>query len=191
MVWGRRGIQILLKEDVMGGGVGEVIGVAVDINAVHAIIQDVIKKNNVSFSEVIELLREKREGEKIILIPLPILKERSLGILEAITKYLKEDLNLSYHEIASLLNRDDRPIWNTYNNAKNKFPQRFVLDKEYVSIPVSIFSNRKLGLLENLAKYLKDNLDMKYREIAKLIGRDNRTIWASYNKATKKENDGK
>ena len=35
-------------------------------------------------------------------------------------EYLKDKLNLTYHEIAVLLNRDDRTIWTCYNIAKKK-----------------------------------------------------------------------
>ena len=103
-----------------------------DVNAVDTLIQNLIEKNKISFSEVIELLREKRREKKVVTFPLSILKNRSLGILEAVTKYLKEELNLTYHEMAALLNRDDRPIWTTYNKAKCKFPNRIVIDKNSI-----------------------------------------------------------
>ena len=164
----------------------EQIDIGSNINVVNTLIQNLIEKDKISFSEVIGLLREKRKEEKVITFPLSILRNRSIGILEATTKYMKEELNLKYHEIAALLNRDARPIWTTYNKAKCKFPNRFVIDKNSIYVPVSIFTNRKLGLLENLAKHLKDNLNLKYREIADMLNRDNRTIWACYNQAIKK-----
>ena len=55
-----------------------------------------------------------------ISIPSSILANRSLSVLEAISKYLKEEKGLTYHEIAVLLNRDDRTIWTCYNRAKKK-----------------------------------------------------------------------
>lgn len=54
------------------------------------------------------------------------------------------------------------------------------------SIPLEILNNRKLGMLESVCVYLKDEKDMAYSEIAKILNRDDRTIWASYNKAKKK-----
>ena len=53
-------------------------------------------------------------------IPLAIFKNRALAPLESITSHLKETANLSFHEIAVLLNRDDRTIWTCYNRAKKK-----------------------------------------------------------------------
>jgi hypothetical protein len=52
-------------------------------------------------------------------------------------------------------------------------------------IPVAIFAG-KLSPAEALAKFLKENHDVGYREISGLIGRDERSIWANYKRAVKK-----
>ena len=52
-------------------------------------------------------------------IPILIFRERK-SVLESITIFLKEDLNLTYHEIALLLKRDDRTIWTVYNRRVRK-----------------------------------------------------------------------
>jgi len=52
-------------------------------------------------------------------IPVSILKE-PFTILEAVVKYLKEDLKLSFHKIAVVLRRDDRTIWTVYDRVKRK-----------------------------------------------------------------------
>ncbi len=160
-----------------------------EIEAINTFVQAILKKNDISFSRLTELLREKREEKLVIKAPCCIFKERSLGILEALTIYLKEELNLSYSEIASLLNRDHRPIWMTYNNAKKKFNNKLILDKQSLQIPISIFSERKLGLLEALTKYLKEDIEMANHEIAGALNRDNKTIWTSYNRSKKKSNE--
>lgn len=59
------------------------------------------------------------------------------------------------------------------------------VQKEAIFVPLSIFANRKLGCLESLVKYLHEN-DMKFSKIAKLLKRDTRTIWSSYNAALRK-----
>ncbi len=158
-----------------------------EINLVDSLIKRIIEKNDVSFSSVVDLLKKRRKEDNAITFPSSILKNRSLGILEAVTKYLKEELNLSYHDMASLLNRNDRPIWITYNKAKQKFPERLITDRSSVQIPISIFTDRNLGLLENLTKYLRENLNLKNREIAKMLDRDNRTIWTCYDRAIRKD----
>ncbi|MFH1409546.1 MAG: sigma factor-like helix-turn-helix DNA-binding protein [Nanoarchaeota archaeon] len=53
-------------------------------------------------------------------IPLAILRDRTVKVLESIVEYLKDVQGLTYHEIAELLNRDDRTIWTVYRRAKQK-----------------------------------------------------------------------
>jgi len=53
-------------------------------------------------------------------IPSSLFKDRSLGVLEAIAEYLRDELQFRYCQIASLLNRDDRTIWTVYHRAKKK-----------------------------------------------------------------------
>ena len=61
-----------------------------------------------------------KDVKSSISIPSSIFKDRSLSVLEAITEYLKDKKSLTYHEIAVLLNRDDRTIWTCYQRAKKK-----------------------------------------------------------------------
>jgi len=56
-------------------------------------------------------------------IPLSIFKNRTFAPLESITSHLKEISNLSFHEIAVLLNRDDRTVWTCYNRSQKKSAQ--------------------------------------------------------------------
>jgi hypothetical protein len=60
----------------------------------------------------------KEGGE--VLIPSNIFVDRSISVLEAVTEYLKEQRNMSYHEIGILLNRDERTIWTCYNRTLKK-----------------------------------------------------------------------
>ncbi len=53
-------------------------------------------------------------------IPVAIFKDRSLAPLETLTNYLKESEGLSFHEIAVLLNRDDRTVWTCYDRSRKK-----------------------------------------------------------------------
>ncbi len=111
---------------------------------------------------------------------------KDLTILESIVKYLKENLDLSYSEIASLISRDERNIWHTYNNALKKYPIPFGIKEPDLLIPLSIFRNKSLSILENATKFLKENLQLSYQEIGTTLKRDNRTIWLVYNKAINK-----
>ncbi|MFH2028209.1 MAG: hypothetical protein ABIJ08_03655 [Nanoarchaeota archaeon] len=55
-----------------------------------------------------------------LLIPSTIFRDRKISVLEAVVEYLKDEKNLTYHEIAVLLNRDDRTVWTCYSRAKKK-----------------------------------------------------------------------
>lgn len=114
-----------------------------------------------------------------------------LGSLESIVKYLKENLNIKVIRIASLLNRNDKTIWSTYNHSKKKHPEIFSEQESIVNIPISIFGSRKLSVLESIVYYIKENYDMNFHEIALILKRDDRTIWTVYQKAKKKMLNGK
>jgi hypothetical protein len=64
-------------------------------------------------------IKEERE-DRVVTIPSSIFRDRHRAPLESISEYLKDKLGMSYHEIAVLLNRDDRTIWTCYNRAKKK-----------------------------------------------------------------------
>ena len=158
-----------------------------DLNALNTFIENFIEKHNISHQEVFELLRNLRVKEKHTLIPSYIVRDRKLGILECITKYLKEEHKLSYHQIALLLNKDDRVVWVTYNNAVKKKKDKFAVEEPNMWLPVSIFSDKNLGPLQSITIHLYDNVNLSFNEIAKLLNRDNRTIWAVYNKNKKNQ----
>lgn len=69
---------------------------------------------------------KKSKGMEKIDIPVEVLQDRSLSVLESITEYLKDKKNMTYHEIAVMLNRDDRTIWTCYNRAIKKRKKRMI-----------------------------------------------------------------
>ena len=52
-------------------------------------------------------------------VPVSVLKT-NLSLLEAVVVYLKDQFNLSYHNIGELLQRNERTIWTVYNRAMKK-----------------------------------------------------------------------
>ena len=158
-----------------------------NLYALNVFIENVSDKYVISFQEVLELL-SKKEGGGVILVPSYILRDRNFGILEAVTKYLKEELNFTYHKTAVLMNRDDRVVWVTYNKAIKKKKEKFVVAEPNYWLPVSVFSDVDLGPLEAISKYLVDEAKLDINEAAKLLNRDNRSIWACYNRSKKKLN---
>ena len=157
-----------------------------ELNALNIFIGNFMEKHKIPFHEVLDLLGRAREKQDVKLIPSCILRERKLGILESVTKYLKEEFSLSYHEIALLLKKDDRVVWVTHNNAVKKKKERFAVKGPNAWIPVSIFAS-KLGPMEAITIYLKDHVRLSFNDIAKLLNRDNRTIWACYHKGNRKK----
>ena len=61
----------------------------------------------------------RKEAFNDVFIPLDILKDRSLSVLEVVVEHL-EKKGFTNHEIAVLLNRDDRTIWTCNNRALKK-----------------------------------------------------------------------
>ena len=53
-------------------------------------------------------------------IPVSVLQNRNISVLENVAAYLKDTFGLTYHSIAVLLNRNDRTIWTVYQRAKKK-----------------------------------------------------------------------
>jgi len=133
------------------------------------------------------LILVKTKEDRVILIPLSVFLDRGVSVLEAISEYLKDGKGLSYHEIAVLLNRNDRTIWTCYNRAKKKNPGHVVkLAESREHIPSSIFLDREVSVLETIVEYLKDERKLSYHEMAVLLNRDDRTVWTCYSRAKKK-----
>jgi len=140
------------------------------------------KEYKVNLSDVLQSLKETVPEE--IGIPTSVFNTK-LSSFETICKYLKENLNLQYNEIARLLNRDERTIWTTYRNASRKLKSQLLVKKTRLSIPISVIANRKLSVLEAIVSYLK-KFDLTYKEIADLLKRDERNIWTVHSRAKKK-----
>ena len=148
-------------------------------------VDDIKERYNLAPSEILSLIEEKPISKEI-LIPVSIFEAESLSALEAVCKYLKEELDLNYPKIALLLNRNSRTVWTTYNNAVKKIRERLPAKESRFFIPVSAFSDRKFSVLESIVCYLKDKFNLRYSEIAVLLKRDERNIWAVYDNYRKK-----
>lgn len=138
------------------------------------------------------LMQPKEETYSQLAIPTTIFLDRTLKILEPVVEYLKESKGLSYHEIAVLLNRNDRTIWTAYSRAKKKRQPHLhaALPKQgepdAVFIPVSVIADRKLKVFEAIVSYLKETHNFTFHQIAVLLNRDDRTIWTINHRAQKK-----
>ena len=151
-------------------------------NALDILINYIAQEKGIGSDEIIKLIVKEKKSKEI---PVCIFNDK-LSALETIVKYLKENLNLKYSEIAKLLNRNDRTIWATYSNSRKKLTERFVIEENKFFIPASIISNRSFSVLESIVSYLKDNLNLRYSQIALMLHRDQRTIWTVYNRRRRK-----
>ncbi len=61
-----------------------------------------------------------RYNPEYLEIPSFVFRDRSVAVLESLVEYLIDVKGLSYHEIAVLLNRNDRTIWTVYHRVKAK-----------------------------------------------------------------------
>ena len=123
------------------------------------------------FSQITERLKQKYNysddeifklwnNENALLVPVAIFAGK-VSPAEALAKFLKENHDLSYHEISELIGRDERGIWANYQRAIKKMPWPFEI-KDSIAVPVSIFNSEK-SILESLVSYLKDVKNMRQR----------------------------
>jgi len=149
-----------------------------------------LKDQGYNSEEIIEFVNKslKVPVKEEIKVPISVFNNDKLGGLETIVKYLRENLLLSFKQIASLTNRNDVALAVSYRNSKKKLESKFVIEEiSPYSIPASILQNRKLSVLENIVSYLKDNFGLAYHKIALLLNRNDRTIWTVYQRANKKK----
>ena len=140
----------------------------------------------VSDQDLLKLLQQAQEklSEKEC-FPLSIIHEK-LTVLESVIKYLREEKNYSLHHCAEILGRNEKNLWHAYHNATQKVPAPIRGEASSVFVPLDIFSDETLSPQEALVFYLRETEQMTLHQIAKLLLRDDRTIWTAYTRAKKK-----
>ena len=149
-----------------------------------------LRGKGLSPDEIVNLVTKslKIQVKEEVKVPISVFNNEYLSSLENIVKYLRENLLLSFKQIASLTNRNDIALAVSYRNAKKKLEAKFVIEEiSPYSIPVSILQDRNISVLENIVAYLKDTFGLTYHKIAVLLNRDDRTIWTVYQRAKKKK----
>jgi hypothetical protein len=126
---------------------------------------------------------EKEDAE--VRIPLAALSNRKLSGLESTIKFLRENLGLSNNVVSNLVGRSNQVCWTTYNNTKKKMPETLDATASKHDIPVSVLRS-KLSVLESIVVYLREREHLNYHDIAKLLARDDRTIWTVFNRSRAK-----
>ena len=103
--------------------------------------------------------------------------------LEAIVRFLRESQQKGTNEIARLLCKKPASVSEAYRNAKSK---EFKFKSTDVFIPILEFQNSPdLSILEVVVTCLRSN-NLKFKEIANLLGKDPKTVWTCFSRAKKK-----
>lgn len=147
------------------------------IELISQLVNELKRLHNVSEQEILG----KREAS----IPVGVFANDALGSLEAIVKYMKEDMKLKFSKIAKILNRSNKTIWATYHNAVKKMPSSFGALSREIMVPVSIIADRSFSTLESIVGFVKD-FGLTNHEVAVMLHLDDRTIWTVYDKVKKK-----
>lgn len=109
-----------------------------------------------------------------------------ISALRAIVKYLVEIKSLTFSQIATLLGRDPRTIWTSYNVTKGKKSfKSFLLKPDRFVLNTQIFKNSKLSVLENISYALKEK-SLSLKEISSILNKSPKTIWTVLSRAEKK-----
>jgi DNA-binding CsgD family transcriptional regulator len=179
--------------------------------------QQLLKTKNAAFVDADSLRSELLRYEKKELVEMIIKQKAAQGIkiplyilcsenspLESVVKYLKEKEGLSIKDIAYILKRNVQTIWTTYRNS-NQAKHQAKNQTEHLAehrpntqvqkddeIPVSILSKEEgVSIMEAAVSYLKQDKGLRLIEIAKMLGRNQKTVWTCYNRYIKKMEEKK
>jgi len=145
-----------------------------------ALLQE-LEKTGLEAKEVLGLLKQKA----LISIPAEALN-CGLSPLEAVVAYLSIS-GYSLTQSAELLGRHVSTIWMTLKKARQRarLPRKR-LESRY-PIPLSLLAERRLSVLELAATHLKSEHGLSATDIARILGRNVRTIWTVLGRARRKE----
>ncbi len=131
-------------------------------------------KYDLSAEEVFGLL----EGEDKL--PVSIFNDK-LSPLETVVKFLRENMDKSFKEIAGLLDKEVSSCWLAYRNSKRKYPRSYSYSYSKYDIPFDALKSGS-SLLGAIVVFIKDNFEISYHDIGELLHRNEKTIWTVYNR---------
>ena len=148
--------------------------------ALHSLLQLLKNQYNITLQEVVEEFHGGSDD-----VPLSIFST-SLSPAEALVKYLKEERSMGFHQIGLLLHRDERGLWSSYARSKLKHPSLFSMQSTGFQVPLYLFANRSLSILENVLFYLHTTLNLPEKELSKLLNKRQAVIHTTLQRARKK-----
>ncbi len=156
------------------------------LSRLDTIFSGLSSKYKMNYANIIEMLKKR---QSLLSIPASIFNNQ-LSPLENVALYLNVRLRFSQTQIANILKRDHTTIWTTLEHASRKISksmyEEMLKEQEKILIPIKIFSNRKLSILESLSIYVKNKFGLSYHQIALLLGKNDRTIWTVVNRGRRK-----
>ncbi|HIG93145.1 TPA: hypothetical protein HA242_00035 [Candidatus Woesearchaeota archaeon] len=139
---------------------------------------------NLQLSEVIALYQDAKNEA---LIPLSIFSH-SLAPMEALTKFLKENEQMSLPEIALLLHRDQRSIWANYRRAGRILKSKLASTSETYVLPLSLFQDRSFSILESVVLYLNSVHHLTPKQMGKLLHKSPNSMAVLLKRGKEKKN---
>ena len=159
---------------------------AIERANLQLILQDVIYKlreqDQLDLPELINLYQKLTPEKKV---PLSIFTT-TLYPIEAITKYLHEEEQLTFTQIAELLNRNPKNIWTAYKRSTQKFKKPFSKIQEKYFIPLSLFQNETKTPLEAIILYLKSIYQLTNKKIALILNNSPNSVAVLLKRAGRK-----
>lgn len=162
------------------------------LSRLDTIFSGLSSKYKMNYANIIGMLKKR---QSLLSIPASIFNNQ-LSPLENVVLYLNVRLRFSQTQITNILRRDYTTIWTTLEHASKKISKAVyggilkVREKEEILIPIRIFANRKLSILESLSIYIKNQFSLSYHQIALLLGKNDRTIWTVVNRGRRKFKKG-
>ena len=150
------------------------------LRALGEVLHSYAVEHDLDYDEVMAALRAATTEEQV---PLAIFRVRTLGPLETLARYLREERGLRLSQVARLLRRDPRTVWSAYTSSLRKHPRRLAWPSGTLQVPASVFADRRLGPLEALTFYLRERKRHSYAEIGRQLNRDARTVWTACRRA--------
>jgi DNA-binding CsgD family transcriptional regulator len=115
----------------------------------------------------------------LILVPTAIFADRSISFSESIVEYLWTEHRLGPAEIGRLLSMDRRNVYTLMQRVCRR-ARRVTRPTDNIFVPVSVFSSRKVSMLEALICHLRDNTRLTNKQTALLLDRSEKTISTAY-----------
>ncbi|MDP7323216.1 MAG: hypothetical protein QF632_00480 [Candidatus Woesearchaeota archaeon] len=86
-------------------------------------------------------------------------------------------MNTSFAKLAKKLNKSYQTVWQTYNHAQSKHPIKLRIKPSIIQIPITIFRKQCTTVLQSLVTYLREELQLSYKEIGAILKRNKQTVY--------------